>query len=352
MSALSNYCGGSFLSDLVTRPEFLGYIQEDIYNGCKWVQSGAVVRNSALDCKAGGVSVKVPHFASISPTEEVLDSSATWGTSSGGYLTPQKITASDQIMPILHRAFSYAVDDLSVLGTGSDPMGAIRTQVSKAVNKHRTSALIAQLDGIFASALSGNAIDVSSSSTSTSTNYISLPNVVKAKNKLGERASELTTIAMHSDVYSYLLEVGALTFSSDSLSSGTSIQWGGGGFGQAQFGKYLGMNVIQDDMLAPTLNSGGSDQYDVILLGAGSIMEGEQQALRIQQDRNILSMQDTIAVDYHYGFHLGGTKYGGADGPTNTNLETSGNWTLAYSDRRLISAVKLTVNTPYSVNKA
>ena len=55
-----NYTGGTFLGDLVTRPEFLGYVQEDIYNQCKFVQSGALVRNSALDAKAGGVKVQVP----------------------------------------------------------------------------------------------------------------------------------------------------------------------------------------------------------------------------------------------------------------------------------------------------
>ena len=57
-----NYTGGTFLGDLVTRPEFLGYVQEDIYNSCKFVQSGALVRNSALDAKAGGVKVQVPFF--------------------------------------------------------------------------------------------------------------------------------------------------------------------------------------------------------------------------------------------------------------------------------------------------
>ena len=79
------------------------------------------MRNSALDCRAGGVRVRVPFFKPIDPTEEVIESNNTWGTSTGGYLTPQKITGSEQIMTIMHRGFSYAVDDLSSLGTGADP---------------------------------------------------------------------------------------------------------------------------------------------------------------------------------------------------------------------------------------
>ena len=58
----TNFSGGTFLTDLVTRPEFLGYIQEEIYERCKWIQSGVLVRNSALDCKKGGVRVQVPFF--------------------------------------------------------------------------------------------------------------------------------------------------------------------------------------------------------------------------------------------------------------------------------------------------
>ena len=76
-----NYDGGTFLSDLVTRPEFLGYISEEIFNRCQWIQSGVLVRNSALDCRAGGVRVRVPFFQPINPTEEIIESNATWGTS-------------------------------------------------------------------------------------------------------------------------------------------------------------------------------------------------------------------------------------------------------------------------------
>ena len=353
-ATFQNYSGGTFLGDLVTRPEFLGYVQEDIYNGCKWIQSGAVVRNSALDAKAGGIQIEVPFFKPITPTEERIESNNTWGTSSNGYLTPQKVQATNQIMPIIRRGFSYAVDDISKLGTGSDPMGAIRNQLSKAINKLRTATLISQLDGIFASALSGNATDVSSSTTSTNVNYLTLSNVIKAKNLLGERGGELSTIAMHSDVYAYLQEVGALQFSANNLASGTAINWGGGGLGvsNTQVATFMGLTIVVDDLLAPTLNSGGSDQYPIYLLGAGAVNEGVQQDLKVEFDRNILSLQDVLALSYHYGFHLGGTKYGGSANPTNATLGTSGSWTLAYTERKMVDAVKLTVNTPYSTNKA
>ena len=124
-----------------------------------------MVRNSALDCRAGGVRVRVPFFQPISPTEEKIESNSTWGTSGAGYLTPQKITADEQIMTIMHRGFSYAVDDLSSLGSGSDPMAAIRSYLTKAILKLRTSTLIAQVDGLFDTALTDNVVAKCSGST-------------------------------------------------------------------------------------------------------------------------------------------------------------------------------------------
>ena len=220
---------------MVTRPEFLAYTQEDIYNQCKWIQSGAVVRNSALDCREGGTRVQVPFFKPIDPIETIIESNATWGGdgTTKGYLNPQAITAADQIMTILHRGFSYAADDLSKMGTGADPLAAVRGYLSKAINKLRTRVLISQLEGLFDTALAANVYDNSSSTTAglSDANYMSAAAVIGGRNKLGERGDELTIIAMHSAVYNYLLQVGALTFSTSALSTGGAITWGGGGVG-------------------------------------------------------------------------------------------------------------------------
>ena len=156
-----NYTGGTFLSDIVTRPEFLAYVAEAIYEQSAMLRSGAVVRNSALDARAGGVKVEVPTWKPVSPTEEVIESNATWGTSAKGYLTPQKISAGKQTAPIIHRGFAYAVDDLSRLGSGADPMGQIRNYLADAINKLKMATLLGQLDGLFATAYAGLETDVS-----------------------------------------------------------------------------------------------------------------------------------------------------------------------------------------------
>jgi hypothetical protein len=139
MSAFNgNYSGGTFLSNLVSRPEFLQYTAEGIFEQSKWVQSGIVQRNAALDARAGGTRVRVPFFDPIAPTESQILSNSTWG-GGGGYLVPANVTADEQIMTLLHRGFAYAADDLSKLGSGADPLAHVRNQLTAAINKLKTA---------------------------------------------------------------------------------------------------------------------------------------------------------------------------------------------------------------------
>lgn len=362
MSAnLANYSGGTFLSDLVTRPEFLQYTSEGIFNQSKWIQSGIVARNAALDARAGGTRVQVPFFDPIAPTEEVITSASNWGTSTAGYLTPQKTTADSQIMTILHRGFAYAADDLSMLGSGADPLGHVRNQLTAAINKLKTATLLAQLAGLFggisgAGVLGANQTNKTGTTTATESNYISAANVIAARNLLGERGYDLDTIAMHSNVYSYLQQVGQLTFSTSSLAAAGSITWGGGGVGNTNVdvAYFCGLRVVVDDQL--TYLSGGTSthlvKYPVYLFKSGVIQEGVQQDLRLAADRNILSMQDVIAVDYHYGYHVAGTKWAAAgDNPTNAattgNLAATASWNLVYGTTKMVPIVRLLVNSPF-----
>ena len=76
-------------------------------------------------------------------------------------------------------------------------------------------------------------------------------------------------------------------------------------------------------------------------------MEGVQQELTIEADRNILSLQDVVSVHHHYGYHVAGTSYTGADNPSNSDLSTASNWGLVYTDRRNVDVVRLFVNSSF-----
>ena len=79
-----NYSGGVLLADIVKRNNFSAYVSQAIKERSLFIQSGAVVRNALLDATAGGTRIQVPEFNPISPTEEILDGTGTWGTSGAG----------------------------------------------------------------------------------------------------------------------------------------------------------------------------------------------------------------------------------------------------------------------------
>ena len=346
-----NYSGGVLLADIVKRNNLSRYVSEAIKERSLFVKSGAVVRNSFLDSKEGGTRIQVPEFNPIAPTEEVMTGAANWGTSTAGYLTPQKITTDTQIATICHRGFAYAVDDLATLAAGEDPMLHIRNQLADAINKLNSQRLFYQLHGLFGGALSGNKLDIGKAGTGADAdNFLTASTVARARNLLGERGDELDTLIVHPSVGFYLYQTGLLTFSTSSLVSGGAVTWGGGGAGvdAKSIGTFAGMNVVMDSQVNAVQpgSSGHQIEFYCYLTKGGTILEGVQQDLRIEADRNILSKQDVLSVDYHTAYHVMGTKWVDAgDNPTNSNLGAHAKWGATY-DIDLIPLVQLTVNSP------
>ena len=347
-----NYSGGVLLADIVKRNNFAAYVSEAVKERSAFIRSGAVVRNPLLDSREGGTRIQVPEFNPVSPTEEIIDGTATWGTSNNGYLTPQKIGTGTQVATICHRGFAYAVDDVAVLAAGEDPMGHIRDQLADAINKLNSTRLFYQLHGLFGTALSANALDlaVAASSGAAEANYLTAATVARGRSLLGERGEELDTLVVHPSVAYYLYQVGMLTFSTSALSTGTGIQWGGGGVGitDRSVGQFAGMNVVVDSSVNSVVpgSRGHIKEFYCYLIKSGTILEGVQQDLAIEAERNVLSKQDVISVDYHSTYHIMGTKWNDAgDNPTNSDLGAKAKWALTY-DADLIPIVQLTVNTP------
>lgn len=347
-----NYSGGVLLADVVKRNNLSTYVSEAIKERSLFLKSGAVVRNSLLDAREGGTRIQVPEFNPVAPTEEIMDGTATWGTSTAGYLTPQKIGTATQVATICHRGFAYAVDDVALLAAGEDPMLHIRNQLADAINKLNSQRLFSQLAGLFGSALSANSLDlgVAAASGAGEANFLTGAAVARARNLLGERGDELDTLVVHPSVGFYLYQIGLLTFSTSALAASGAVVWGGGGVGVGAraIGEFAGCRVIMDPLVntvAPG-TAGHQREFYCYLTRGGTILEGVQQDLRIEADRNILSKQDVLSVDYHSAYHVMGTKWNsGSDNPTNAGLATSGNWQTTY-DIDLIPLVQLTVNSP------
>jgi len=336
-----NYSGGVLLADIVKRNNFSTYVSQAIKERSLFIQSGAVVRNALLDARAGGTRIQVPEFNPIAPTEEIIDGTSSWGTSTNGHLTPQKIGTDTQIATICHRGFAYAVDDVAVLAAGEDPMGHIRNQLADAINKLNSVRLFETLTGLFHTALNSHRLEkqLGGSGSTAEANYLTAATV-----------EELDLLIVHPSVAYYLYQVGLLTFSTSALAASGAVTWGGGGVGvtDRSIGQFAGCTVIIDSQVNindPT-TTGNRQEFRCYLMKSGTILEGVQSELNIEAERNILSKQDVMSVDYHSAYHVMGTKWSNAaDNPTNAALRTGSNWGVTY-DVDQIPMVEIFVNTP------
>ena len=337
---------------LATSAPFARYLAEEIFQRSAFIRSGVMGRSGLLSGTTGS-RIEAPFFNAINATEEQIRSDDTWGTSGGGYFTSQKVTASTQYATITYRGFMFSADDLSRYQTGEDPLGHFRSQLAADLDRKMTAKLVSQLTGLVGPGgplAATNSLDASVTTGATEANYLTASNITQAKYLLGERASSVTTIAMHPQVAAYMETVGALTFSTDALSTGGNIQWGGGGIGlsSTQVGYMMGLRVIVDEQLPVRGATGEEAQFVCYLFGDSVVQTGDQFPLRIETERNIASLQDAVAVHYSNCLHIIGTSWiGGGDNPDNAGLATAGNWSLAYTEPRLIPLVELTVNSPF-----
>lgn len=345
MTYLGNL-GGTFSADvasltrLATSAPFARYLQEQIFLQSRMLRSGIVATDPRLTSTVG-TRIEVPFFKPLNPVEERMTSGDDWGVSGEGHFTFQKVQASTQYATITHRGFAYAIDKLTELAIGEDPMAALSVQLAQAMDKLRVAKLVSQMEGLLGTGgplNATNSINKSVTSGSTIANWLTAENVIEARYKLNERQSDITAIVMHSLVAAYLEQVGFLTYDADRRGVNARLL----------IGNAYNLNVVVDDQCPIIGTSGQQRQFVCYLCGEGVMREGDQIPMEIEPTRNAPSKQSGIVIDYHHVQHMPGTSWNANfDNPTNAQLVNGANFSLAWSDPRLIPAVRLIVNSPF-----
>jgi hypothetical protein len=344
--------GSTFAGDLgalVSQKRFGPLVIERVFNSWGWINSGAMVRNPAIDFTTGS-QIELPMVRPFIATKEYVESNATWGASGAGHLTVQKINADSAFVPIQQCAYAGGADDLSAWMSGIDPVAIMASFIGENMQKHSQETVRALFDGLFGTGgvLAGNILDLTGT-TPTEANFLSAASVMRGKSVLGERGQLLRILAMHSNVANYLATVGALTFSTSALAPGGNIAWGGGGIGinSTQVADFMGSRVVVDDTLAPT-GTGATKKYPIYLMEPGAVSLGMRNGLRVRYAENYLSFQNVIAVDWSMATGIPGISWKGT--PTfakDVDLATPGNWENKLYDIKTIGLVRLDVNNPW-----
>jgi hypothetical protein len=299
------------ISDVIVPEVFAPYVLKRTMELSEIVKSGIAIGSQELNglVTGGGTTINMPFWKSLTGDDEVLSDSTP--------LTVDKITTGADIAALLIRGRAWSSNELAGALAGSSPMTAIASQVATwwSIKEQRT--LLSILNGIFATALA------TSHTNDQSEEVLSAELVLDTKQLLGDAAGQLTTLFMHSAVYTTLQKQNLIDYIPDAE-------------GKTAFSSYLGYRIIVDDMLTAT-----ADVYPIYLSAAGTFGRGEGipvDLTPVETDRDSLASDDILINRRAYVLHPLGIKWKGAPAgatPTNAELATGANWQKVYEDKAI-----------------
>ena len=306
------------IADVIVPEVFNKYVIEKTAELSDLVKSGIISNNPELDRLAlsGGTMINMPFWEDLDGDDEVLSDS--------GALTPAKITASQDRAVLFMRGKAWETNDLAKALAGSDPMAAIGNLVADYWARRRQALLLAMLSGIFKTTLKDtNALDISALQTG---NTFSGSAFIDATQLMGDSASKLTAIAMHSQTYAAIKKQNLI----ETLKNSD---------GTKEVLTYMGHQIIVDDG-CPVETVESAKVYTTYLFGQGAIGLGNGAApVPTETDRDTLGGNDILVNRQHFVMHPRGVKWLGASqvgsSPTNEEIALAANWSPVYEPKNV-----------------
>lgn len=234
---------------------------EESLNRNPFFQSGILAHSPAIVqfLAGGGKTSNIPFWqdltgASAVPSETVADTVNELGT--------DKMVVIRQL-----RNKAWGANALSAALSGANPIQAIGERVAGFWAKDFQNNLIYNIRGLLADNVANDSSDLvldiaaDTAATVSSATKISATKTIEAIMKQGDRFSDIKAIAVHSVVYTTMLQNDLIDFMQDSKTN-TQIPY------------YIGMRVIVDDGL-PVIAVADTFHYHSYLFKPGSIGWGE-----------------------------------------------------------------------------
>src|SRR5262245_32677815 len=202
------------VADVIIPTEFEKYAIERTAELSRFGDSGIVEHDPAFDeiAMQGGREVKMPFWKDLTATRQLLSDSAP--------LTVNKITSDQDIARLHNDAQVWSVNHLAKVVSGDDPLQAIVNLVAAYWARIDEGLVISGLKGVFGAAtMAGNLLAIHSESVAGTSNTTRLTGstFIDACAKLGDAASRLTAVAMHSVTEAALKKLDLIDFLPDSV---------------------------------------------------------------------------------------------------------------------------------------
>ncbi|QCX32461.1 coat protein [Caloramator sp. E03] len=307
------------IQDVIIPEVFNPYVIQRTAELSALYQSGILSHTPEFDrlASAGAKTINMPFWNDLTGDDEVLsDNSA---------LTPDKITAGQDVAVILRRGKAWAVNDLAANLAGDDPMRAIADLVAGYWARQMQRTLLSLLNGVFASnSMTGNLHDVSAA-TGDAAKFTG-GTFIDAVQKLGDAKDKLTAIIMHSAVEA-------------SLAKQNLIQTVQPSDGSPSIKTYMGKRVIVDDGCP---YDSGTGIFTTYIFGEGAIAYGSGNPVGFvatETDRDSLAGEDYLINRKTFILHPRGVAFTSASvagsSPSNAELATAANWNRVYENKNI-----------------
>lgn len=255
----------TLLSDVIVPEVYQTYSAVNSPEKTAFFESGIIVSNEGLNAKAneGGETLNVPFWKDLDSTV-----APNLSNDSASTATPQKITAGRQIARVAYLNQGYSSADLTGEIAGSDPMQQVRNRFGSYWMKQWQKRVTASTNGILADNVANDGgdmvVDVAAEiiGSQTADTKFNRDIFTEAAYTMGDMASELNAIAVHSAVMQQMVKNDDIVYMPDST-------------GNLTIPTYMGLRVIIDDGMTVTAGTTSGFKYTSVLFGAGAFGYGE-----------------------------------------------------------------------------
>jgi hypothetical protein len=314
------------VSDVIVPEIYLQYLQEQTDKVSLLIRSGIVAQSPTFNSlvAGGGKTFNLPFWKPLTGSSEAIQSGTT--------LTVNNITTAKEIAVRCIRGKAWGAEDIAGELAGDDPMAAIASKT--AVDfwaPDMQATLIASLKGVFLDNVAAdssdltNDVSIEDGNNAVAANLAGSDAVIDTISLLGDMASKITAIAMHSVVYYNLTKLNLIDFEPTNTQD---IGWG----------TYLGNTVIVDDTLPKVAGGTSGFKYTSYLFASGSVAMGEApNEVPVETDRTALTGVDVLVERRNFTLHPRGFAFiSGSvanETPTNTELALAANWNRVYEQK-------------------
>lgn len=308
-------------------------------NSNAFVNSGVMIRDPEADAfltnNLGGKTFAPRYLGPLADDEPNISSDDPSEKS-----TPKKITGGKNKAVRQSLNQSWSSMDLTNTYLGLDITTAITNQIGDYWNTQENKRLLASLKGIIAADLATGSpvmtVDVTGKTGADA--LFNAEAFIDAQTTMGDMASSLTAVAVHSTVYATMKKLNLIDFIPASE-------------GRVEIPTYQGLTVIQDDAMtyvpAVTGNSPSPAKYYTYLFGRGAVALGvgtPKTPFAIHRDEAAGNGggEEIVHSRLEWIIHPQGFSFGLEETPTLAQLETASNWTRQYERKRIALAALIT----------